>query len=199
MCSSDLLFTLPLFLQTAEGRTAQDTGFWLLPLGLAVIAGAQIGGRLVRRVSATTVARAGLIVQASSYLAIIRVIEPGLGFFRILPGLIGFGIGIGFASSQLTNVVLSEVPLDKAGVASGANSTARQIGAALGASVIASLISTRTIAHAVAATRAAALDPAVRARLTAAVRAGGPSTSLPGRLPPGAAAEVHREIGRAHV
>mgnify|MGYP003343492171 CR=1 FL=1 len=110
-----MLFTLPLFLQTAEGRSAQVTGFWLLPMGLSVIFGAQLGGRLVRRVTATTVARAGLVVQAASYVAIIRVIEPGIEFVQILPGLIGFGIGIGFASSQLTNVVLSEVPLDKAG------------------------------------------------------------------------------------
>ena len=39
------------------------------------------------------------------------------------------------AFSQITNVVLSEVPMAKSGVASGANSTARQLGAALGAAV----------------------------------------------------------------
>jgi len=192
-----LLFTLPLFLQAAEGLSAQETGFWLLPLGLAVIVGAQLGARLARRVTATTISRAGLVIQACSYIFVIRAIAPGVTFADVAPGLVGFGIGIGFASSQLTNVVLAEVPLDKAGVASAANSTARQIGAALGASIVASLISTQTIRHAVDAVRSADLDAAVRARLVAAVQASGPSTRPPTSLSGPAATEVHRILAEA--
>ncbi|MFM8236490.1 MAG: MFS transporter [Actinomycetota bacterium] len=192
-----LLFTLPLFLQTAGGLSAQTTGFWLLPLGLSVIIGAQLGGRLARRITPTTISRAGLIVQACSYIVVIRAIAPGVTFAEIIPGLVGFGIGIGFASSQLTNVVLAEVPLDQAGVASAANSTARQIGAALGASLIASLVSTRTIQHAVGLADSAAFDPAVRARFVAAVRASGPSTPPLGGLPASVATEVQRVLAES--
>lgn len=192
-----MLFTLPLFLQTAERMSARTTGLWLLPLGCAVIVGAQIGGRLARYVTPTTIARAGLIVQAASYLAVIRTIAPGVTFGALLPGLIGFGVGIGFASSQLTNVVLAEVPLDRAGVASGANSTARQVGAALGASVIASLVNAGTIRHAVDAARTAVLEPTVRDRLTAAVRVAGPAARPPRGIPQSSVAEVQRVIAES--
>ena len=67
----------------------------------------------------------------------------------LLPGLALFGIGLGFASSQLTNVVLSDIPNDHAGAASGANTTVRQIGAALGIAIIGSLLTTQTIRSAV--------------------------------------------------
>ena len=43
------------------------------------------------------------------------------------------GSGIGFAGSQLTNVILSEIPNERSGAASGANTTVRQLGAALDA------------------------------------------------------------------
>jgi hypothetical protein len=53
---------------------------------------------------------------------------------------------VGFASSQLTNVILSDIDPDKAGVASGTNTTVRQVGLALGIATFASFIdaSTRT-------------------------------------------------------
>ena len=46
-----LLFALPLFLQDAVHLSAQENGLWLLPLGLFVIVGAQLGGRLTRHLS----------------------------------------------------------------------------------------------------------------------------------------------------
>ena len=60
--------------------------------------------------------------------------------------MIVFGLGVGFASSQLTNVILSDIDPDKAGVASGTNTTVRQVGLALGIATFASFIdaSTRT-------------------------------------------------------
>jgi hypothetical protein len=68
-----------------------------------------------------------------------------------------FGLGVGAASGPLTNLVLAEIPIEKSGVASGANSTARQLGAALGAAAVGSLITMQTTNHAVDAIRDAGL------------------------------------------
>ena len=62
-----------------------------------------------------------------------------------MPGLAFYGIGIGFAGAQLTNVVMSEVPAESSGVASGANTTVRQVGAALGVAMIGSLLSVQIL------------------------------------------------------
>ena len=47
-------------------------------------------------------------------------------------GLFVYGVGIGFASSQLASVILAEIPPHASGQASGMQSTFRQVGAAAG-------------------------------------------------------------------
>ncbi len=54
----------------------------------------------------------------------------------LIPAILSYGIGIGFATAQLGNVTLAEIPTRVAGVASGANNTIRQVGAALGIAVV---------------------------------------------------------------
>src|SRR6476620_5229551 len=69
---------------------------------------------------------------------------PTLSFPALLPGFLLVGMGIGFAGSQLNNVILSAIPPERSGAASGANTTVRMIGASLGIAVISSLLSTQT-------------------------------------------------------
>ena len=64
------------------------------------------------------------------------VIGPQVSFLALQPGFALFGLGIGFAGSQLTNVILSDVEPEKSGAASGANSTVRMIGNSLGVAII---------------------------------------------------------------
>lgn len=179
-----LLLALPLFLQDAVHLSAQENGIWLLPLGLFVIVGSQIGGRLTRTISTAMVVRIGLSVEALSFVLVIWAVTPDITFWRVLPGLVMFGIGLGFASSQLTSVILSEIAIDRSGVASGATSTARQIGSALGAAIIGSLITVQTTNHAVSAFSGLTDLPSdVRSAAVAGVREYGPSfrpaTTLP--------------------
>ena len=192
-----LLFALPLFLQETEHLTAEQNGLWLLPLGLAVVVGAQIGGRLTRRITPTSVARLGLVIETLGYLWILRAIVPDLTFLDLLPGMVVFGIGLGFTSSQITNVILSEVSIEKSGVASGVNTTARQIGQALGAAIFASLITVQTINYAVHALETAPMTPAAQDQMTATVRAFGPNSAVPDNLSPTDAATADAILAQA--
>jgi hypothetical protein len=47
-----------------------------------------------------------------------------------------YGIGLGLTTAQLTSIILRDVPPARAGLASGTQSTARQIGSALGIALI---------------------------------------------------------------
>ena len=104
-------------------------------------------------IGTTRVVRIGLVFEAVGLVVVALMISPHTTLLALLPGSILFGIGVGFASSQLTNVILSEVDRDKAGVASGTNTTVRQVGAALGIAVIGSLLNAQAIRHAVLAVR----------------------------------------------
>ena len=142
-----LLFVLPVFLQDGKGLSAEQNGLWILPLGIVIILASQVGAVLTRHIGTTRTVRVGLVSETIGLVVVALSISPSMTFLDLLPGFILFGLGIGFATSQLTNVILSDVDLDKSGVASGANTTVRQVGAALGIAVIGSILTVQTIHH----------------------------------------------------
>ncbi len=175
-----MLIALPLFLQNAVHLSAQENGWWLVPIGVFVIIGSQIGGRMTHLVNTTKLIRLGLILEALSFVLMVFVVTPGLTFWGVAPGLSLFGLGIGLASSQLQGVVLSEVPRDRAGVAGGALTTARQIGQSLGGAVVGTLITVQTTNHALdAVSRSTALPADVQRQAAAGLRELGPNWSPP--------------------
>ena len=150
MAQLGLSFVLAQYLQTALHLSAAENGLWMLPTGVFVIIGAQLGGRATRRYGPTVVVRFGMIAYAVGVLWILWVVSLHTTVWELMPGLALWGVGIGFAGAQLTNVVLSEIPAHSSGVASGANTTFRQVGMALGVAVIGSLLATTTVGHATA-------------------------------------------------
>jgi EmrB/QacA subfamily drug resistance transporter len=193
-----LLFVLPVFLQDGKHLTAETNGLWVLPTGLFIIVGAQLGGRLTRTVGTTAVARTGLILETFGLLLVALVVSPQLTFLELVPGFAFYGFGIGFASSQLTNIVLSAIGPDKAGAAGGANTTARQIGSALGVAVIGSLLTTETIRRAVSAVRTSAgLPAALKTQATTQLRALGPNFTPPRYANARQLAILHKILGSA--
>ena len=186
-------YALALFLQEGKRLTALHNGLWVLPMGLSVLFMSPLGGRLASRIGTTAVIRLGLAIQATGLLWIAFHVGPGLTFWRLMPGLIGYGTGVGWASAQLTNVVLSDVPREKSGVASGTNTTVRQVGSALGIAVIGTLVTTQTVSHAVrSVAHSAALSPAARAQATAQIHAASTGYRPASGSSPGALAELER-------
>ena len=103
-----------------------------------------------------------------------------------------FGLGIGFASSQLTNVILSDISAEKSGVASGTNSTVRQVGAALGVAVIGSVFASLTVSKTIDAVRATTLPASLRATVASTIHAQGAAFTVPrGTAPTDAATLSH--------
>jgi EmrB/QacA subfamily drug resistance transporter len=187
-------FVLPVFLQNGRHISVWHNGLWVLPSGLFVIVGAQLGGRLIHRFGTIKVVRAGLVIYELGLLAMLRAISLHMTVWELLPGLALYGMGIGFALAQLTNVVLSEIPADGSGVASGANTTVRQVGSALGVAVIGSLLTVQTVNHAVSRIKGAALPAAVKADAILGVHASGANYSPPRGLSPANAATLRSAV-----
>jgi EmrB/QacA subfamily drug resistance transporter len=145
------LLVMSVLLQDGRHLSAIDAGLWLVPSGLAIVAGSQLGNWLTRRVGTTNVVRTGLFLLATGLGVCAMADTAALSFWSLLPGFLLVGVGIGFAGSQLNNVILSDVPPERSGAASGANTTVRMIGASLGIAVISSMLSTQTSRSAVVA------------------------------------------------
>ncbi len=157
-----LLFVVPVLLQDGKHLSALETGEWMVPQGLLIMIAAPIAGWLTRRVTITSIVRTGLAFEAIGLLLVARAASTSVSFVALIPGMALFGLGIGLATSQLTSVILHEVDTDKVGVASGTNTTVRQVGLALGIAVFASLLNALTIRHATAAVDAASLPAGIK-------------------------------------
>ena len=110
-----ITFVLPVFLQDGRHLTAVQNGWWQLPTGIFVIIGAQLGGRLIRYLGTTVVVRIGFLAYGIGVVLIFRAVSVDITALELFPGLAFYGIGIGFALAQLTNVVLSEIPKESSG------------------------------------------------------------------------------------
>jgi EmrB/QacA subfamily drug resistance transporter len=189
-----LSFVLPQYLQTAEHLTAEQNGLWLLPTGIFVILGAQIGARLIHRWGTTVVVRVGLIFYATGIGLVLSVVSLHVTFWELVPGFALYGMGIGFAGAQLTNVVLSDIPQESSGSASGANTTVRQVGMALGVAVIGALLTTTTINHATKQIEASNLPPTVQAQTAEGIHSFGVNYVPPASTTPSDAAVIDRSL-----
>ena len=187
-----MFFVLPVFLQDAKHLTAETNGFWMLPFGICIVIGSQVGGYLTRYLGVARVVQLGLVLEVVGLVTVALVVDPNMTFVDLLAPYGLFGFGIGFASSQLTNVILSDIPADKAGVASGTNSTVRQVGAALGVAVVGSVFASLTVSRTIEAVRSSRLSATLRDTAVAGVRAQGASFPVPrGTAPIDAATLSH--------
>jgi MFS family permease len=163
-------FVLPIFLQAGLHLSAVESGTWLLPAGIAAFVGGGIGGQLSRRYGPKYVITAGLGLEAIGIWLYVVVFTGDTTFLALLPALICHGVGIGFATSQLTNVVLSDIPPQKAGSASGAAGMVRQVGTALGIALIGAIFVAQATSHlADDLTKAKYIPPPAREQILAGV------------------------------
>jgi EmrB/QacA subfamily drug resistance transporter len=174
-----VLFVLPVFLQDGKQLTAEQSGFWMLPSGIFIIVGARIGGALVKRHGATYVVRLGLLLEGLGIAYLAFAVSSTMSFLALVPGLMFYGIGIGCAAAQLTNVILEHVPRVKSGVVSGANATVNQVGSALGVAIIGAILTARTISEATAQIAATPLPSHLKTVAQSRVHAEGTSFSPP--------------------
>ena len=140
-------FVLPIFLQAGLHLSAIRSGTWLLPAGVMAFVGGGIGGLLSRRFGPKYVITVGLTLEAIGIWLYVAAFSHSTTFLSLLPALMLHGIGIGFATSQLTNVVLSDIPPQKAGSASGAAGMVRQVGTALGIALIGAIFVSQATSH----------------------------------------------------
>jgi hypothetical protein len=140
-------FVLPIFLQAGLHLSAIRSGTWLLPAGIMAFVGGGIGGQLSKRFGPKYVITIGLTLEALGIWLYVVAFSQSTTFWSLLPALMLHGIGIGFATSQLTNVVLSDIPPQKAGSASGAAGMVRQVGTALGIALIGAIFVGQATSH----------------------------------------------------
>ncbi len=168
-----LLTYIVLYLQDGLGFSALGTGVRLLLLTLATFATAGAAGRLTTVIPVRLTISAGFVLVAAGLL-LMRGLTAGSGWTHLIPGLIVAGAGSGLVNVPLASTAVGVVAPARAGMASGINSTLRQVGTATGIAALGAIFTAHlrnTVSHRLAATPLAAHAHAIAAGI------GGPQAS----------------------
>jgi len=134
-----LLTYLTLYLQRSLHLTAAQTGVRFLPLTVAIFFAAGIAGRLSERVPHRLLIAPGFLLVAAG-LFLMHGIDAASTWTHLVPGMIVAGIGAGFVNVPLAATAVGVVEPARAGMASGINTTFRQVGTATGVAVLGTVI-----------------------------------------------------------
>jgi hypothetical protein len=135
-----IIFALPLWLQNVVGYTAFQTGLILLGLAGGSFLASGLGAVIGRTRSPLFIVRLGILLEILGIAGLALVIRPDSTWAVVVPLLFVYGVGVGFATAQLTGVVLADVPVERSGQGSGTQSTARQVGSALGIAILGTVL-----------------------------------------------------------
>ncbi|WP_171075112.1 MFS transporter [Nonomuraea basaltis] len=131
-------FVLMVYLQVGLGFTVLAAGLTILPFAVGTPVGAGIAPGLIAKIGRNAILTGAILLALAMGGVILAVRTAGteVGFWHLAPALLLGGIGMGMVVTPLFDFVLSEVPGEHAGSASGVLNAFQQIGAATGVAVI---------------------------------------------------------------
>ena len=141
------MFTLPFFLQGAQGVSATNSGLVTLPSSIGIVAGSIITGQVMARTGTykpiAIIAGAGVV--CALFLLSQMTVDTSLWETRAFMFLMG--ISMGSLMPLYTLVLQNSLPFKLLGAGTAANQFFRQIGAAGGVAVFGALIATNFAAQ----------------------------------------------------
>jgi predicted MFS family arabinose efflux permease len=166
-----LLTYLVIYVQNVLGFSAVEAGLRLLFLSGMSFVAAIVAGRLTSHVPTKWLIAPGFFISALGLFLIHGIASsdaPG-EWTHLIPGLIVCGLGIGMINTPLASTAVGVVRPERSGMASGINSTFRQVGIATGIAALGSIFSHQVsngMASALAGTPAAGRASQVSAAVT---------------------------------
>jgi EmrB/QacA subfamily drug resistance transporter len=137
-----LLLYLVLYLQDILGYSALGTGVRLLVISGGILATSTLAGRLSSRVPVRLLIGPGMLLVGVGLL-LMRGLDASSTWTHLIPGMIISGAGVGLVNPPLASTAVGVVPPQQAGMASGINSTFRQVGIATGIALLGTLFSSQ--------------------------------------------------------
>ncbi|GAA4985178.1 hypothetical protein GCM10025734_08490 [Kitasatospora paranensis] len=177
---------LVLFYEQVQHLSALAMAWRVLVLFGVYVVVAFGAGRVIRRTGFKAPLALGLLLGGLASLGLLTV-DPGTSYARVWPLLALFGAACGLVAAPSTAAALVSVAPERAGMASGAVNTARQVGSVMGAALLGSLLTSRLTAELPHQLAAHGVPSAARGPVAAGVAAGHAAAAP---LPHGARAAI---------
>jgi len=136
------MFFMTFYLENVHGYDPVKTGLWLVPMTGMLIVGAPVSGLILTRFGPRIPLCVGMLLAAAGLFGLSRLdatSDPAgtIVWFMLL------GLGLSPVIVGATDVIVGNAAIELAGVASGLQSTAMQVGGTLGTAILGSIMSAR--------------------------------------------------------
>jgi MFS family permease len=135
-----LNFTVPLYIQIVQGRSAFETAIAMMPFNLTVFFTAFLVVKLYGHLTPKQIARYGFALAAAGAFWLAFVVSNNWSTFPVLLGLVMFGVGQGALVTLLFNVLVTSSPKELSGDVGSLRGTANNLAASVGTAVIGALV-----------------------------------------------------------
>jgi EmrB/QacA subfamily drug resistance transporter len=142
-----VFFCCALYLHIVAERSGLRIAADFTPMTIAMIAASVVSGRWVARSGPRRPIATGCAFFTLGLLLTDRVLGPDVGYLPLAGSLALAGVGIGIIVVPTTFAAVDAVPLDRAGMASSAVNTSREIGAVAGTAVLGAIVNASLISH----------------------------------------------------
>jgi predicted MFS family arabinose efflux permease len=133
------IFFLTLYLQDVLGYSPAQAGLRLLPLSGMILVFAPVAGKLSDRVGSREFMTAGPALTAAG-LGLLLLTRPGTPYTAVLlPAFLAMGAGWAITLAPMSTAVMGSVEPGRAGLASAAANTSRELGGVLGVASLGAL------------------------------------------------------------
>ncbi|WP_410766585.1 MFS transporter [Haloferax sp. DFSO60] len=137
---SGFMFTIPVFLQSALGFSAFDSGIALLPFSAATLVVAVISTGWREYFAQKRIVIVGLVLIGAGMLLLISRLALDLTTSEMVLPMLIIGVGLGLFTGQLVDLTMSAVPESDSAVSSGVINSVSQLGYAFGTAVAGSVL-----------------------------------------------------------
>jgi EmrB/QacA subfamily drug resistance transporter len=168
------MFFMTFYLENVHGLDPVSAGVHLLPMTAMLIVGSPLSGLLITRVGPRFPMMVGMLMAAVALFGLSRLTATANPNDTIV-WFVLLGLGLSPVMVGATEVIVGNAPVELAGVASGLQSTAMQLGGTLGTAVLGAVMSAKISSLLPASWHAAhlpALTPAQLDHVKSAVSVG---------------------------
>ena len=134
---------LTIYMQGVLDFSPLEAGLRFLPLTVLSFVASPIAGALSHRVPIRVLLGVGLGLVGRRPAADARRLAPTRSWTALLAGFLVAGIGIGITNPGIGQAAIAVVPVEKAGMGSGINTTFRQVGIATGVAALGAIFQSR--------------------------------------------------------
>jgi EmrB/QacA subfamily drug resistance transporter len=134
------VFFLALYLQNVRGYSPVGAGLRLFAFSVAILFIAPVAGRLSDRFGSRWFMTVGPLLAATGMALLLRTQIDSSYLTVLLPAFLVLASGMAMTMAPMTAAVMASVPAAKAGVASAATNTSREIGGVFGIALLGAIV-----------------------------------------------------------